>query len=80
MLFLRSWIPKSAGLLLTTFCNLLVPVAPFFKNVDLFLRERAHMCGRNGEGQREGDRGFEAGSVLTAESPAQGSNSQTMRS
>ena len=28
-------------------------------------RERVHMCG--GEGQREGETGFQAGSVLSAE-------------
>ena len=30
--------------------------------------------------ERDGDRGSEAGSVLTAESPTQGSNSPTVRS
>ena len=33
-----------------------------------------------GKGQREGDRGSEAGSVLTAESPMWGLNSRTVRS
>ena len=40
----------------------------------LFLRER------EGEGQRAGDRGAEASSVLTAASPTWGSNSRTARS
>ena len=50
----------------------------FFFNVYLFLRERA--CEWAGEGQGEGDRGSKAGSVLTAESPMQGSHSRTVRS
>ena len=41
-------------------------------------RERERPSGEGAE--REGDRGSEAGSVLTAESPLQGLNSQTMRS
>ena len=51
---------------------------PFFFNVYLFLRERESTS--VGEAQTDGDRGFEAGSMLTAESPMWGSNSQTMRS
>ena len=54
----------------------LVENLPF--NVDLFLRERESVRerGRAGAGQ---DRGSKAGSILTAESPMQGSNSQTLR-
>ena len=49
-----------------------------FFNVYLFERERESMC--TGERQREGDRGSEAGSTLTAESPMWDSNSPTVRS
>ena len=42
----------------------------------LFIFERE--WGRDRE--REGDRGSEVGSVLTVESPMQGSNSRTVRS
>ena len=48
----------------------------------LFLRERERErenVSRKGA-EREGDRGFEVGSALTAESPMRGSNLQTMRS
>ena len=50
----------------------------------LFLREEKREGEKAwaGEGQREreGDRGSEAGSVLSPESPTQGSKSQTVRS
>ena len=46
-----------------------------FFNVYLFLRERQHTS--RGGAEREGDRGSEAGSALTAERPMQGSNSWT---
>ena len=42
----------------------------------LFLREREG----GGGAEREGDRGSEAGSVLTGQSPMRVSNSRTMRS
>ena len=45
----------------------------------LFLREKKR-AGESGGAERKGDRGSKAGSVLTAESPTQSSNSQTMRS
>ena len=54
----------------------LVENLPF--NVDLFLRERESMRERGREGAGR-DRGSKAGSILTAESPMQGSNSQTLR-
>ena len=44
----------------------------------IFERERERE--QTGEGQREVDRGSEAGSVLRAESPRQGLNSSTVRS
>ena len=54
----------------------------FFKCLFIYLlrerereRERDH---EQGKSRREGDRGSEAGSVLTAESPAWGLNSQTV--
>ena len=49
----------------------------FFYFLSLFIFERESMTR---EGQREGDRRSEAGSKLTAMSPMQGSNSQTMTS
>ena len=54
----------------------------FFLMFILFLRERerTRVHAHVGEGQREGDRGFEAGSVLIAESLTLGSNSRTLRS
>ena len=50
----------------------------FKKKVYLFLREREHTS--QGGAEREGDRGSEAGSALTADSPTWGSNSETVRS
>ena len=50
----------------------------FFFNVYFFIFEGESMS--RGGAEREGDRGSEADSVLTAESPMWGSNSQTMRS
>ena len=41
--------------------------------------QKSVQSGREAEGVKE-DRGFEASSVLTAESPIQGSNSRTTRS
>ena len=41
-------------------------------------RESEHTCLSRGEAEKEGDRGSEAGSVLTAESLMQGLNSRTM--
>ena len=61
-----------------------LPKRQTFGNVYLFLRERerererAHMS--RGGTEKEGNRGSEAGSMLTAESPSQGSNSQIARS
>ena len=58
----------------------------YFLNVYLFLRERerarerAHVHTWAEEGQREGDRGSQVGSALTAESLMWGVNSWTMRS
>ena len=49
----------------------LVKYLTFFFNVYFFLRAQA------GEGQKETDRGSEAGSVLTAVNLMWGSNSQT---
>ena len=46
----------------------------------LFLREIDNACVHGRGAEREGDRRSEVGSVLTAESPMQGLNSQTMRS
>ena len=48
----------------------------FSFNVCLFLKERES----RGGAEREGDRGSEGGSVLTAGSPMRGSNSRTTRS
>ena len=48
----------------------------FLINVYSFLKESIS----GGEAEREGDRGSEAGSALTAVSPMQGSNSRTVRS
>ena len=45
-----------------------------------FERERKHTRTRGSEGQREGERESQAGSTLSAQSPTQGSISQTMRS
>ena len=50
----------------------------FLINIHLFLRERDRKL--MGGVEREGDRGSEAGSKLTAEGPMQGLNSQTLRS
>ena len=55
--------------------NLRPTILNFF-NVYLFLRERERGRGR----ESDKDRGPEAGSALTAESPTQGSKPQTMRS
>ena len=46
----------------------------------IFERRRKSMHVNRGEAEREGDRGSEAGSVLTAESLMWGLNSQTVRS
>ena len=46
----------------------------------MFIFERESVCIQAGERQREGDRGSEAGSVLTAESLTWGLNSPTVRS
>ena len=43
-------------------------------------RERVRVRVSGGGAEREGNRRSEVGSVLTAESPVQGSNPQTMRS
>ena len=52
----------------------------YLSNGYLFLKERERAL-PSGEGaERGGDRGFRAGSVLTAESPTQDSNSRTVRS
>ena len=56
-----------------------IGISFFFLMFILFLRERvcAHKQGRSRE---KGDRGSEVGSMLTAETPMQGSNSWTARS
>ena len=46
----------------------------------IFERRRKSMHVNRGEAEREGDRGSEAGSVLTADNPMHGSNSKTVRS
>ena len=44
----------------------------------MFIFDRTNACG--GGAEREGDRGSEAGSALTAESPIWGSNSRIVSS
>ena len=51
----------------------------FFFNVYLFLREWGR-GEREREGQREGDRGSEVGSLLSAQSPMEGLNPKAVRS
>ena len=51
-----------------------------FLNKCLFIFERERVCVNGGRAEREGNRGPEAGSVLTAASSTQGSNSRAVRS
>ena len=51
-----------------------------FKKIMFIYFERERQSMSWGGAEREEDRGSEAGSVLTAESPRWGSNSQTVRS
>ena len=61
-----------------TFAMLLVMLLPyFFLNVCVYFLERESTS--KGVAKGEGDRGSEAGAVLTAESPKWGSNSHTRR-
>ena len=46
----------------------------------MFIFERERESVSEGGAESEGDRGSEAGSVLTADNPMHGSNSKTVRS
>ena len=61
------------------FCFYLFITLVFFKFIYSDReRERESECTQVGEGQREGERQSQAGSMLSAQSPLQGSNSQAM--
>ena len=54
---------------MSSVCTFLKRFTYLFVLFNVYLREREHA--QAGEGQREGDRGSEAGFVLSAQSPTQ---------
>ena len=75
---------KHGALMVPTQCTALVFKIFFFNffYIFLFLRDRVRQSERGEEAEREGDTGSKqtAGSELSAQSPMQGSNPQTVRS